>query len=147
MTKTIYVIYYVILYVNGFNSRVWDAYLEINIFNHINPVFEKRFINDSYSCRIGKGTLYGIKRLDHFIRSCSENNKKDCYVLKLDIKGYFMSINREILYNKVFSPWFLNCFLYLGSTIYVFCHACYFITDFIYITRDIYHFVKYFLLN
>jgi hypothetical protein len=33
------------------------------------PVFEKSFIHDSYSCRVGKGTHYGIKRIDKFIRS------------------------------------------------------------------------------
>ena len=71
------------------------------IYNYISPIFECRFINDSYSCRIGKGVSYGIKRLDHFIRSGSKNYKKDCYILKLDIKGYFMSINRSILFNKI----------------------------------------------
>jgi len=71
------------------------------IYNYIKSIFEKSFINDSYSCRIKKGTLYGIKRLDRFIRSCSKNYKRDCYVLKLDIKGYFMSIDRNILYKKV----------------------------------------------
>jgi len=71
------------------------------IYNYIAPIFEKTFIHDSYSCRVGKGTHYGIKRIDHFIRSCSENYHKDCYVLKLDIKGYFMSINRNLLYKTV----------------------------------------------
>ncbi len=71
------------------------------IFNYINPLFERIFINDSYSCRKGKGTSYGINRLQHFIRSCSENYTKECYILKLDIKGYFMSINKQILYEKI----------------------------------------------
>ncbi|MEK7581836.1 MAG: RNA-directed DNA polymerase [Patescibacteria group bacterium] len=71
------------------------------IYNYISPVFEKLFINDAYNCRIGKGTSYGIKRLDHFIRSCSENYKKDCYILKLDIKGYFMAIDKRVLYKKI----------------------------------------------
>jgi len=60
------------------------------IYNYVSLIFEKTFINDSYSCRKGKGTHYGIKRIDHFIRSCSQNYSKDCYILKLDIKGYFM---------------------------------------------------------
>jgi len=47
-----------------------------------------------------RDTLW-IKRIDHFIRSCSHNYKQECYILKLDIKGYFMSINKELLYNKV----------------------------------------------
>lgn len=71
------------------------------IYNYINPYFERLFINDSYSCRVGKGTSCGIKRMDHFIRSCSRNYKKDCWILKMDIKGYFMSMDRNILYKKV----------------------------------------------
>jgi len=71
------------------------------IFNYISPIFERLFISDSYSCRTGKGTSYGIKRLDHFIRSCSLNYAKDCYILKLDIKGYFMAIDKNILYKKI----------------------------------------------
>lgn len=73
------------------------------IFNYLNPIFEKNFINDSYSCRIGKGTSYGIKRAKYFLASCSDNYKKDCYVLKLDIKGYFMSINKDILYEEIYN--------------------------------------------
>lgn len=71
------------------------------VYNQINQIFEKMFINDNYSCRIGKGNLYGIKRADHFIKSCSRNYIKDCYILKLDISGYFMSIDKNILYKKV----------------------------------------------
>ncbi|MDP3043116.1 MAG: reverse transcriptase domain-containing protein [bacterium] len=84
-----------------FAASFRDRIVHHLIYNYINPMLDPRFINDCYSCRIGKGTLYGIKRINHFIRSCSENYKKDCYILKLDIKGYFMSIDREILYNKV----------------------------------------------
>jgi len=71
------------------------------IYNYISPFFERLFISDSYSCRVGKGTSRGIKRLNHFIRSCSDNYKQDCYVLKLDIKGYFMGIDHSFLYQKV----------------------------------------------
>jgi len=71
------------------------------IYNYIYEIFDNSFIYDSYSCRKGKGTLLGIKRLDHFIRSCSENYKKDCYILKLDISGYFMNIDKNILWEKI----------------------------------------------
>jgi hypothetical protein len=71
------------------------------IYNHIYNIFERTFIHDAYSCRQEKGTLFGIKRLDKFIRSCSQNYKKDCYILKLDISGYFMNIDKMILYRKV----------------------------------------------
>lgn len=71
------------------------------VYNYIAPIFEKRFIHDSYSCRLGRGTHFGIKRIDHFIRSCSENYRKDCHILKLDIQGYFMSIDRSLLFSFV----------------------------------------------
>jgi len=67
----------------------------------LGPLFEKEFIDDSYSCRVGKGTHYGVKRLDKHIRRVSNNYQKESYVLKLDIKGYFMSINKKILLSKL----------------------------------------------
>lgn len=78
-----------------------DRVIHHFIYNYISPVFEKIFINDSYSCRGGKGTHYGIRRVDHFIRSCSQNYSRDCYILKLDIKGYFMAMDKLLLYQKV----------------------------------------------
>jgi hypothetical protein len=71
------------------------------VIQKLNALFEKEFIYDSYSCRVGKGTLFGVKRLSRFIRACSENFTKETYVLKLDIKGFFMHINREILFRKL----------------------------------------------
>ncbi|MCX6309137.1 MAG: RNA-directed DNA polymerase [Bacteroidia bacterium] len=78
-----------------------DRVIHHLIYNYISPLFETVFINDCYSCRKGKGTHYGIQRMDHFIRSCSHNYSLDCYMLKLDIKGYFMSIDKIVLFNKV----------------------------------------------
>jgi len=84
-----------------FAADFQDRIVHHLLYNYISPIFEKTFINDSYSCRIGKGTQYGIKRIDKFIRSCSLNYTIDCYILKLDIRGYFMGINKILLYNKV----------------------------------------------
>ncbi len=81
----------------GFADRV----IHHLYFNYVNEIFERTFIEDSYSCRKGKGTSCGIDRLDHHIRSCSVNYTRDCYILKLDLSGYFMSIDRQILYDKV----------------------------------------------
>ncbi len=71
------------------------------LINKLNPYFEKEFIYDSYACRTGKGTHFGIDRADTFIRKCSENYKSDCYILKLDIEGFFMHINRYILFERL----------------------------------------------
>lgn len=69
------------------------------VYNYIMPIFERTFIADSYSCRKGKGTLYGVKRLEHHIRSCSKNYTTTVYALKMDIQGYFMNINRKRLFS------------------------------------------------
>ncbi len=71
------------------------------IYNYIYLLFDKLFINDAYSCRVGKGTHYGIARVDHFFRSCSRNYTRDSFVLKLDIQGYFMAMDKTFLLSKV----------------------------------------------
>ena len=63
--------------------------------------WDKRLQHDSYSCRIGRGSLMGVKRLQHFIKSVSRDYTRPAYVLKLDIQGYFMSLSRKKLYERV----------------------------------------------
>ena len=78
-----------------------DRIIHHFIFSMVEPWWERHFIYDSYSCRKGKGTLFGIQRLEHFIRVVSQNYTKKAYVIKLDIQGYFMSLPREGLYERV----------------------------------------------
>jgi len=68
------------------------------IFNFVGDWWDRRFINDNYSCRKGKGTLFAVGRLDHHIRSVSQNFHRPAFVLKLDIQGYFMSLPRDRLF-------------------------------------------------
>jgi len=84
-----------------FASSFRDRVVHHLVYNYIYDFFDRRFIHDSYSCRLEKWTHYGIKRLDHFIRSCSQNYTRDCYILKLDIQWFFMNINKEILKQKI----------------------------------------------
>lgn len=84
-----------------FAASFRDRIVHHLLYNWLMPIFEPTFIYDSYSCREGKGTLFGIKRLEHHIRSCSDNYRRECYVLKLDIEGYFMNISRQRLYDVI----------------------------------------------
>ena len=84
-----------------FAASFRDRIVHHLLYRYLMPIFEPTFIYDSYSCRVGKGTLFGINRLEHHIRSVSRNYTKPCYVLKLDILGYFMSMDRAILYKMV----------------------------------------------
>jgi hypothetical protein len=85
------------IFAADFRDRIVHHFL----YNYLSPIYEGQFISDSYSCREGKGVHYGIKRIDHFIRSCSNNYKDDCYILKLDISGYFMNIRRDLLFSMI----------------------------------------------
>lgn len=71
------------------------------IINKLNPLFEQAFIHDSYACRKERGTHFAIARADRFIRRCSKNYTADCYALKLDIQGFFMAIDKRILWTKL----------------------------------------------
>jgi len=60
--------------------------------------WEKVFIHDSYACRKNKGTLAAVERVEHNMRSITQNGKKRAYFMQLDIKNFFMSIDRGILW-------------------------------------------------
>jgi hypothetical protein len=83
-----------------FAAQFRDRVVHHFLFNQVNKWWDARFIEDNYSCRLGKGTLYGIRRLDHHIRSVSRNYTQPAYILKLDLQGYFMSLDRKKLYQR-----------------------------------------------
>ena len=66
-------------------------------FRYTHQLFERTFIADTYSCIEGRGTSYGIDRIRQHIRKASLNWQKECYAMSLDIRGYFMHINRAKL--------------------------------------------------
>ncbi len=79
-----------------FRDRIVHHYIHA----YLNPTLERLLIHDCYSCRTGKGTHFGVERLKHHILSCSQQYTRPAYVLQLDIRGYFMHIDRNILYRK-----------------------------------------------
>lgn len=71
------------------------------IINKLEKSMDRDFIPDCYSCRDGKGTDYGIKRLNKKIKTLSCCYTKDIWIGKFDIKGFFMSINKNILWKML----------------------------------------------
>lgn len=63
----------------------------------IEPIWEARFIRDSYACRVGKGTHACANRLTQFLRQAERRWPGEVYGLKLDVRSYFPSINHAIL--------------------------------------------------
>lgn len=68
--------------------------------------WEPRLSPASYSCRKQKGTLYGIKDLQRKMRRVSQDGHIPAYVVKRDLRGYFMSLEHKRLYDRV--VWGLN---------------------------------------
>jgi len=56
----------------------------------IEPMFERRFIYDSYACRVGKGTHAALNRAQEFSRRYP-------YVLKCDLEHFFPRLDHAIL--------------------------------------------------
>ncbi|MDO8592692.1 MAG: reverse transcriptase/maturase family protein [bacterium] len=64
----------------------------------LEPVWEKIFIHHSYACRRQKGAHAAIRYLKKFIRQASRDYSRPAYYLQLDIAGFFMSLNKKILF-------------------------------------------------
>ncbi len=68
-----------------------DRVLHHALCNVLEPIWEARFIHDSYACRKGKGTHAALDRSTHFARRYP-------YVLQCDIVQFFPSVDHEILH-------------------------------------------------
>lgn len=69
------------------------------LYNQLAPLWERKFIHDSYACRIGKGThRASVERLPQFIRKATRNGCRPAFCLQGDIRSFFTSISQEILF-------------------------------------------------
>jgi RNA-directed DNA polymerase len=78
-------------------ATVRDRVLHHAVFYVLNRIFEPTFINDSYSCRIGKGTHKGMEKVADMIRAISKNHTHPCYALKCDVRKFFDSVDHDTL--------------------------------------------------
>ncbi len=79
------------IYAAQFRDRVVQHFF----CQEVKPLLEKTFIDTTCSCRKKKGTDYALKKLREFVTKESDHGRRDCFYLKLDMNGYFMSIRRE----------------------------------------------------
>ena len=85
------------VFAGEFRDRVIHHYIALRL----EPLFERIFCGRTYNCRKGKGQLAGVVQLAEDIREESENYTKDAYVMKVDLKGFFMSIIKSKLAKMV----------------------------------------------
>ncbi len=86
-----------------FAAHFRDRIVHHLVFKKISPVWEKIFIHHSYACRPGKGTHAAANAVQKFLRMATYNSVRRAWYLKLDIRNFFMSIDREVLFNMLTS--------------------------------------------
>jgi retron-type reverse transcriptase len=73
-----------------------DRIVHHSLIQIIEPLFERRFVDETFACRIGRGTHAGVTHLFH----CTQLAKRQWgkyYVLKCDVTKFFPSINHAAL--------------------------------------------------
>ena len=96
-------------------ATVRDRVVHRAIYRALYWYLHPRFIDDSYSCRLGKGTHKALNRFRALAYQASENHTKTLWVLKCDVKKFFASIDQTILLrlfqvNAIAGTWDNNLF-------------------------------------
>lgn len=91
--------------------------------DQLESIWESIFINDSYACRRNKGTHKAVVRLKGFLRKITRNGNLRAHYLQLDVKDFFPSINKQILFElmreRISNPdllWLLEKVLFADCT-------------------------------
>lgn len=81
------------IFAANFRDRVLHHYIDLRL----RPLIEGTLIDETCNNRVGKGTFACVKYVERFIREESENYTQDCYICKMDMQGFFMSISKSKL--------------------------------------------------
>lgn len=81
------------IFAADFRDRVAHHLVDIKI----RPLIELELSDRTYNNRIGKGSSACINQLKIDMREISEGYTKDCWIAKMDLKGFFMSLNKRKL--------------------------------------------------
>lgn len=78
-------------------ATVRDRVVHQMLSDALMPWWERRFLPQSYGCRVGKGMHRAIARVASLLRSASGNGRHDVWVLHGDIAQFFPSIRHTVL--------------------------------------------------
>ena len=80
----------------------YDRVVQHAINNVLEPIFDKRFISQSYACRKGKGMHAASDQLQKWLYEWQKFHPDEpLYAIKADVHHYFQSINHEVLKGEV----------------------------------------------
>jgi retron-type reverse transcriptase len=92
---------------------VKDRLVHHLVFKELYAVFNSSFIFHSYSSREKKGSHLAVRNLSNCLRKTSGNYTRQIYVLKCDIKKFFLSVNHKKLLELIECRIFDKKFLWL----------------------------------
>ena len=87
------------IYAAQFSDRIVQHFY----MKEIEDILEDELVDGCCSCRKGKGTDYALQLLKRYLVETSCYGKKDCFFLKIDLSGYFMSIDRKQISDKFYN--------------------------------------------
>lgn len=85
------------IFAASFRDRIVHHLIDVKL----RPLIEEELVERTYNNRIGKGTAACIAQLKVDIIEVSEGYTKDCWIMKQDMKGFFMSLSKSTLVRMV----------------------------------------------
>lgn len=85
---------------SAFRDRIVHHFIKLRM----NDLYEQWYHevgNVSKNCRRGEGPQSAAAELEQHIIHASDSYRRDCWVLTFDIRGYFMSIDKSVLYEML----------------------------------------------
>ena len=90
-------------------STFRDRVVHHIIYNRLSPRFYPSFIRNTFACIPGRGSLDASDHLWAGMRSITRNWQRPSYYLGADVKNFFVSIHKPILFEllkkKIVEPW------------------------------------------
>lgn len=82
-------------------ATVADRVVHQAVVNILEPIFEPTFLPHAWSCRVGKGVAAAIENVHKRLEKASRYGLRDVWVLQCDIRKFFASVDRILLYSLI----------------------------------------------
>lgn len=74
-----------------------DKIVQLLLYNSLSSFYNNKFIKDSYASIENRGTHKCLSQIHHYMRKAYWEYGNDAYIIKVDMKKFFYSIDRELL--------------------------------------------------
>ncbi len=68
---------------------------------YLEPIWEQKFIDQSYACRKGKGAHKAIEDLRRYVGKVTKGNTQKAHYLQVDVRSFFVSLKKRILFELI----------------------------------------------